>query len=298
MLRTIEKILRSYDWYEIILEVAVIWLCVYLVVRFLKGTRGAGVIKGFAILLVLVTLAIQVLGQGSDVFGRLKFIYDRFLGLVALLLIVVFQPELRQAMIRLGYTRWLGRSRRQVSLVVDAVSEAVSFLSKSQFGALIAIERTIGLGGLAEGGVKVDAKVSARLLESIFWPNSPLHDLGVVIRGDRVLAASVQFPLAEEGSVPPELGSRHRAAAGVTLDADCLVVLVSEESGAISIAEHGVIQIDVPRDQIRQLLAQRLETVPEEAPQQPEPTPPTEPQDRPADQPTTDDHPAMLAKEG
>ncbi len=73
MLRTIEKILRSYDWYEIILEVAVIWLCVYLVVRFLKGTRGAGVIKGFAILLVLVTLAIQVMGQGSDVFGRLKF---------------------------------------------------------------------------------------------------------------------------------------------------------------------------------------------------------------------------------
>lgn len=201
-------------------------------------------------------------------------------------------------MIRLGYTRWLGRSRRQVSLVVDAVSEAVTFLSKSQFGALIAIERTIGLGGLAEGGVKVDAKVSARLLESIFWPNSPLHDLGVVIRGDRVLAASVQFPLAEEGSVPPELGSRHRAAAGLTLDADCLVVLVSEESGAISIAEHGVIQIDIPRDQIRQLLAERLDTLPSEAPQQPEPTPPAEPHDRPADQPTTDDHPAMLAKEG
>lgn len=264
MLPTIQKILRSYEWYEIVLELAVIWLCVYMVVRFLKGTRGAGVIKGFIILLVLLTLAIQVLGQETDAFGRLKFIYDRFLGLVALLLIVVFQPELRQAMIRLGHTRWLGGSRRQVSRVVDAVSEAAIFLSKSQFGALIAIERDVGLSGLAEGGVRMDAHVSARLLESIFWPNSPLHDLGVVIRGDRVVAACVQFPLAEEGSVLPELGSRHRAAAGLTFESDCLVIIVSEETGGISLVESGIMNLDIRHEDLRDLIATRLKTVPDD----------------------------------
>lgn len=264
MLPTIQKILRSYEWYEIVLELAVIWLCVYMVVRFLKGTRGAGVIKGFIILLVLLTLAIQVLGQETDAFGRLKFIYDRFLGLVALLLIVVFQPELRQAMIRLGHTRWLGGSRRQVTRVVDAVSEAALFLSKSQFGALIAIERNVGLGGLVEGGVRMDAHVSARLLESIFWPNSPLHDLGVVIRGDRVVAASVQFPLAEEGSVLPEFGSRHRAAVGLTFESDCLVVVVSEETGGISLVESGIMKLDIRPEDLRDLIATRLKAVPDD----------------------------------
>ncbi len=264
MLPTIQKILRSYEWYEIALELAVIWLCVYMVVRFLKGTRGAGVIKGFIILLVLLTLAIQVLGQETDAFGRLKFIYERFLGLVALLLIVVFQPELRQAMIRLGHTRWLGGSRRQVTRVVDAVSEAAIFLSKSQFGALIAIERDVGLGGLVEGGVRMDAHVSARLLESIFWPNSPLHDLGVVIRGDRVVAACVQFPLAEEGSVLPEFGSRHRAAAGLTFESDCLVIIVSEETGGISLVERGIMKLDIRHEDLRDLIATRLKAVPEE----------------------------------
>lgn len=264
MFPTIQKILRSYEWYEIVLELAVIWLCVYMVVRFLKGTRGAGVIKGFVILLVVLTLAIQVLGQETDAFGRLKFIYDRFLGLVALLLIVVFQPELRKAMIRLGHARWLGGSRRQVTRVVDAVSEAAIFLSKSQFGALIAIERNTGLGGLVEGGVRMDAHVSARLLESIFWPNSPLHDLGVVIRGDRVVAACVQFPLAEEGSVLPEFGSRHRAAAGLTFESDCLVVVVSEETGGISLVESGIMKLDIRHEDLRDLIASRLKAVPDE----------------------------------
>ena len=258
MFQAIEQVVRNYSAFDIIIEIAVIWACVYLVVRFLKGTRAAGIVKGFAVLLVVVTLLIKVLGQQTDTLGRLDFIYDRFLGLAAILLIVVFQPELRQFMIRLGHARFFRASTSQVNRVADAVSEAVELLSKNQFGALIAIERSVGLSGLIEGGERLDAEVSGRLLGSIFWPNSPLHDLGVVIRADRILAANVQFPLAEEGSVPREHGSRHRAAVGITLESDCLAVVVSEETGSIALVERGIVEADISRERFCELLTERL----------------------------------------
>jgi len=253
------QFIRSYEPYEVIIEMTIIWLAVYVVFRFLRGTRGAGIFKGFAIIFVLVTLIIQLLGQGTDAFARLNFIYARFLNLAAILLIVVFAPELRQAMIRLSQPRHFRGSAAHMRAVISAVSEAAQFLSKNQFGALIAIERSVKLGGLVEGGQTLDALVSARLLESIFWPNSPLHDLGVVIRGNRIIAAGVQFPLAEEGVLPARSGSRHRAAAGLTMESDCLVVIVSEETGAVSIAENGRIDYNLPRDQLESILAKRLE---------------------------------------
>lgn len=252
------QLIRSYEWYEVLIEMAVIWVCVYAVFRFLRGTRGAGVIKGFAILFVLLTLIIRVLSQGTGTFARLNFIYERFLGLLAIVLIVVFQPELRQALIRLSQARHFRAAPAQGREVIEAISEAVRFLSKSQFGALIAVERTVKLGGLVEGGQALDARLSARLLESIFWPNSPLHDLGVVVRGTRIVAAGVQFPLAEEGLLPATTGSRHRAAVGLTMESDCVVVIVSEESGAISVAEQGQIEYDIPRERIEAALHRRL----------------------------------------
>lgn len=254
------QFLNSYNPFEVFFELAVIWLCVYLIYRFLRGTRGAGVVKGLVVLLVLLTLTIRVLGQGSDALRQLNFIYDRFLGLLAILLIVVFQPELRQAMIRLGHTRIFRGSGEDVGEVVTAISDAVHFLRKNQFGALIAIERSVRLGGLVEGGQALDAKVSARLLEAIFWPNSPLHDLGVVIRGDRVLAAGVQFPLAEEGMLPPNFGSRHRAGLGLTLESDCIVVIVSEETGSVSIAENGRVEPGIAQEDFSRVLAERLKS--------------------------------------
>jgi len=262
VLDNLQQFIAGYAPWQIAIELAVIWVCVYIVFRFLHGTRGAGVIKGFAVLLVVGTIAIRVLAAASDAFTRLDFIYDRALGLAAILLIVVFQPELRQAMIRLGRAWSFRTSKGSVHDVVDAVALAVSFLSKSQFGALIAIERSSRLGGLIESGVRLDAKVDSRLLSSIFWPNNPLHDLGVVIRGDRILAASVQFPLAEEGALPTKYGSRHRAAVGLTVESDCIVVVVSEETGAIAITEYGRMESEIPRDDFKETLARRLQAPP------------------------------------
>ena len=248
-------------FWEILLELAVIWAGVYLVFRFLQGTRGAGVIRGLGILGVILMVGWLVL-VNTDSFERLRLILNYFVGLLAVLLIVIFQPELRQAAIRIGQTKILRAAQGEQEATVDAIAEAVDFLSRNQFGAIIAVERNVQLGGLLDGGQHIDAAVSGRLLQSIFWPSSPLHDLGVVIRGNRILAASVQFPLAEEGSMPANYGSRHRAALGIATESDSVVVIVSEETGSVGIAVDGKIEMKISPDQFRVRLQELLSTTP------------------------------------
>ena len=259
---SILQFFRGYPTWEVLLELAIIWACVYMVFRFLQGTRGAGVIKGFAVVIVLLVLGFQLIGESSSVLGRIKYISNQLLSLLAVLLVVVFQPELRQAMIRLGNTRILGRRNPRVTRVADAVTDAVEFLSKNSFGAIMVIERSGRLGGLTENGVQLDALITPRLLETIFWPNSPLHDLAVVIRGDRVVAASVQLPLAETGAITNQLGSRHRAAVGISTESDCLVVIVSEERGEARLSEYGTLSQPIPMPEFKAALLERLQVTP------------------------------------
>ena len=259
---SILQFFRGYPTWEVLLELAIIWACVYMVFRFLQGTRGAGVIKGFAVVIVLLVLGFQLIGESSSVLGRIKYISNQLLSLLAVLLVVVFQPELRQAMIRLGNTRILGRRNPRVTRVADAVTDAVKFLSKNSFGAIMVIERSGRLGGLTENGVQLDALITPRLLETIFWPNSPLHDLAVVIRGDRVVAASVQLPLAETGAITNQLGSRHRAAVGISTESDCLVVIVSEERGEARLSEYGTLSQPIPMNEFKAALLERLQVTP------------------------------------
>ena len=260
----------QYEFWEILIELGVIWIGVYLVFRFLQGTRGAGVIRGLGFLGVMLILLYWLVTK-TESFNRLDVIFTRFLEILAFLLIVIFQPELRQAAIRIGQTKFLRGSQRNQETTINAIAEAAEFLSKNQFGAIIAIERNVQLGGLVDGGQNLDAAISARLLQSIFWPSSPLHDLGVVVRENRILAAGVQFPLAEEGSLPANFGSRHRAALGLATESDCVVVIVSEETGRISIAVDGHFEMKLTpeqfTDRLRELLDERpvevgLETEP------------------------------------
>ena len=247
MLDNLLQSFRGYAWYEIAIELAIIWVCVYAVYRSLRGTRGAGIIKGAALLLLALTLLLSVLGDEEDAFGRIRFLSTEILGLLAIVLAVVFQPELRQAMIRVGQTRLFNRQSDHARAIAAAIAESVEYLARNRFGALLVVERRTGLGGLVEGGVELDALVSARLIETIFYPNSALHDLAVVVRGDRVVAAGVQLPLPEGGvPISPQLGSRHRAAVGLTLESDALVVVVSEETGAVRLAEQGVLSEPIP----------------------------------------------------
>lgn len=242
-------------------ELSIIWLVVWMILRFLRRSSGAGVIRGFAVLVVVVVILLRLTGDASDTLGRVRFLGDRVVGLVAIMLVVVFQPELRQAMITLGRAKIFGKSPAARDRVVTAVTEAVDFLAKSQFGAIIVFERTLGLESLLRNSVPIDALADPRLIQSIFYPNNPLHDLAVVIRGDRIAAAKVQLPLAPAGMVPSQLGSRHRAAVGVTLDSDCLVVVVSEENGRVRIAEDGVLSPPIARERFAEEFTRRFSAI-------------------------------------
>lgn len=243
--------------FEVLIELAVIWVVVYVVFRFLRGTRGARVIKGVAVLLIIGTLTIQVLGR-ENAFERLNFLYSNFLAFASLMLVIVFQPELRRALVQLGEARFFRQTGLRKARVVEELLAAVQYLSRNKIGALIAIEQQVGLGGIVEVGTRLDAEVSKELLNTIFWPGSALHDMGVVIRGDRIVAAGVQFPLAEGENIPQELGSRHRAAIGLSQEADALVIVVSEETGTISIAERGSLTRGLTADELRPILTRGL----------------------------------------
>ncbi len=247
---------RGSDPLSVSVELAVIFVGVLFVLRFLQGTRGAGVFKGAIILVAVLLLAIRFAGLFSDSFARLRFLSEGLLGALAVFLVVVFQPELRQAMVRLGQTI-VPSERRNLDPLVDSLDEAVEFLARNRFGALVVIERGTSLAGLASQGVPLDARVSAPALESIFWPSSPLHDLAVVIRGERIAAASVQLPLTDQ-ALAFRLGARHRAAVGVTEECDALVVVVSEENGAIRLVENGRLSNPIPQAEFADQLRDRL----------------------------------------
>jgi diadenylate cyclase len=230
--------ISQYSIWVVLLELLLIGAVVYLVVEFLRGTRGARLIKGTALFLVIAYVVILLAG---DTLRRVAFLYERVLVLAALAIIVVFQPELRRALIRLGEARLFRPQGNPLRPTVDAICRTAAYCSKNRIGALVAIERDVGLGGLIENGTILNANLTPELLNTIFWPGSMLHDMGVVVRNGKLSAAGVQFPLAEgeEEDISPELGARHRAALGLSQETDAVIVVVSEETGTISVAEKG-----------------------------------------------------------
>jgi len=257
-IQALQQRLQTYSPWEIAVEVAVIWVVVFLIVRFVQGTRAAGALKGLLLLLIVITILSRMLGGGGS-FQRLGLLYDKFIALVAIAMIVIFQPELRRALVRLGETSFLRSTPKDIRVIVEEVSEAAAYLSKAKFGALIVLERQTKLAGIVEGGTKLGAELSGRLLQSIFFPGSALHDLAVVIKGRVIDSAGVQLPLAEPGDMPDRrLGSRHRAAVGLTNECDALVVVVSEETGSIRIAERGKLSRPLTESELHDELTARL----------------------------------------
>lgn len=247
-----------HEWLEVLVELAVIWTVVYLIVRFLRGTRGARVIKGLALLLIIAALLVQALGR-ENAFARLHVLYANFITFATLAMVIVFAPEIRRALSRLGEASFFRSGGGRRARVVDEIVSSVSYLSKNKIGALIALERQVALQGVTEPGIPLDAIVTQELLNTIFWPGSALHDMGVVIRGNRVVAAGVQFPLAEGEHFSSELGSRHRAALGLSQETDALVLVISEETGTISIAERGQMVRNVSIERLRKELLPAVE---------------------------------------
>lgn len=245
----------QYDWWVVTIELFLIALVVYWVVDFLEGTRGERLFRGVIFILVAGVLILNLLVERLQ-FLRLQYLYKSFLIAVLIIAVAAFQPEIRRVLMRIGQPRlWSGASA-QLSRTVEQVITAVTQLSIARIGAIIVIERRVALGEFIETGVRIDAQVNSELLKTIFYPGTALHDMAVIIRGDRIIAARVQLPLAEPGSIGGfELGSRHRAAMGISLGSDASCVVVSEETGIISLAEGGKLTRNVDESQLRKHLS-------------------------------------------
>ena len=246
------------QWWVVAIELLLIGLVVYWAVDFLEGTRGERLFRGVIFILIVGFIVLKLV-VGQFAFERLQFLYNGFLIFVLIIAVAGFQPEIRRALIRIGQPRFLTGVSRQVSKTVEAIVAAAAQLSAKRIGAVIVIERRVALGEFIETGTRLNAEITPELLRTIFYPGTPLHDMAVVVRDDKVVAARVQLPLAEaESKGTSELGSRHRAAAGITTGSDAICVVLSEETGIISVAQDGKLKRDLTEGELRHYLMSSL----------------------------------------
>ena len=245
------RLLRP-DWRDAI-EVAIVAYVLYRALLLIQGTRAVQMLIGIVVLVFVYALAwLAKLTMITYMLG-IVFTYGAFAALV------IFQPELRAALAHLGQSRVTRFLRRmEESEVAEEVANAVERLSRSGIGAIIVIEREVGLGEYVQSGSEMQAKVSADLLATIFTPYSPLHDGAVVIRGDTIIGAGCILPLSQAPISDRTLGTRHRAALGLTEETDALVVIVSEETSTISISQRGRLQRGLTPSQVRDVLQGKL----------------------------------------
>jgi diadenylate cyclase len=244
----------GYAWWAVGIELLLIGLVVYWVVDFLEGTRGERLFRGVILVVIASVLLLNLVAQRLHL-ERLQHLYTYFLVFVLVVAVAAFQPEIRRALIRIAQPRFLGGRGRELSRTVEEIVTAVTSMAASRTGAVIVVERRVALGEFIETGVRLDARVSAELLKTIFYEGTALHDMAVIIRGDRIAAASVQLPLAEaERLGGMELGSRHRAAIGMSASCDASVIVVSEETGTISVASDGRLVRNVDESHLREHL--------------------------------------------
>ena len=234
-----------------ILEIAILWYVFYLLLIFIKGTPAVQVLKGLIFLIILFVVSLFVAQQLNLII--ISWILPKFLAIFLITFLIIFQPELRRGLAQLGQGPILGLFFRE-ERIIDEITEAVYGLAKKKIGAIIALEREIGLKPYIESGVPLDSKVNSELLHTIFMPNTPLHDGGVVIQNGRITAAGCLFPLTQNPRISKTLGTRHRAAVGLTDETDALVIVVSEETGAVSLAREGKLVREIDRESLIKIL--------------------------------------------
>jgi diadenylate cyclase len=239
----------------VLAELVLIGLFVYMVLSFLEGTRGERLFRGIIFVLLVGSLILNLVVR-QFAMERIAYLYGGFLVAILIVAVTAFQPELRRALIRIGQAElFVSNSPQQLSRCVEELVEAVNQMSAEKIGAIIVIPQQVPLGEFVETGVRIDAKVTSELIKTIFYEGSPLHDMAMIIEGDRIVAARVQLPLAEaDNSVYGRLGSRHRAAVGVTNTSDAIVIVVSEETGILSVAMNGQLIRNISETQLRRHL--------------------------------------------
>lgn len=240
-----------------VLDIALVFVIVYVVLKLLRGTRAVPTVIGMVFLALVYWVAVVY------ELSTLEFVLRYAVGFIGIAIIVLFQSEIRQALIYFAnHLRFpiMKRQRGQFGgSVYDEIVLAVTTLASEKIGALIVIERSIGLRNFVDSGVQLDARISYDLLVSIFHPETPLHDGAIVIQNERVAAASVFLPLTKNPEISRELGTRHRAAIGITEGSDAISLVVSEETGLITYVEGGRVHRNLDATQLRKLLLDALE---------------------------------------
>ncbi len=236
-----------------IIDILIVAVVLYKLFTLIKETRAEQLIKGIGILLVLTKLS-----EWAELY-TINWILANAMTVGTLAILIVFQPELRRGLEYIGRSRFLSKSLieirgENISKVVEEIVEATASLSRQKIGALMVLERQTGLNEVVETGTKIGGLVTSDLLINIFIPNTPLHDGAVIIKDDLIKAAACFLPLTDSSNVSKELGTRHRAAIGISERSDSLSIIVSEETGAISIAENGTISRYLDSKTLKQIL--------------------------------------------
>jgi diadenylate cyclase len=255
---TFEKLVSSFRLLDA-LDIIIVAFVMYRMILMIRGTRAVQLLKGVVMILLATGIAhtLQL--------GALSWLLDKILTIGLFAIPVVFQPELRRGLEQLGRGKFFSsrstsmfQEEEDIPKTINELTKATSVLSKNKIGALIILERETGLVDHLETGIPIGAVVSSELLINIFIPNTPLHDGAVIIRGQNVLAASCFLPLSDNATLSKELGTRHRAGIGISEQSDAVAVIVSEETGAISLAADGKLTRNVDEQSFREYLTTLL----------------------------------------
>ncbi len=227
-------------------EILILWFVIYRIMLFFEGTRAIQVARG----IVILTLSFFIFQRTG--FQVLDWLLTKLFGISVIAILIIFQPEIRQGLARLGQRRLFGFSLREeeIDSMLKEIGKTVEILSNHKFGALIALEKSDSLNEYAETGVSLDAKISADLMEAIFTPNNPLHDGGLIIQNGRMVAAGCIFPLSQNQELSRIFGTRHRAALGLSDETDAIIIIVSEERQDISLVYRGKLHRDLGLEQL------------------------------------------------
>ncbi len=229
-----------------IIEILILWLVIYHIMLFFEGTRAIQVLRGIIILVFSFFLS-QRLG-----FQILDWLLTKLFGISVIAILIIFHPEIRQGLARLGQRHLFGTSlvEEELDYILKQIGEATENLSKNKIGALIAIEKNVPLTAYIDSGVLIDARVSSDLIDNIFTPNSLLHDGGLIIQNGRIISAGCLFPLTENQDLSRIYGTRHRAALGLSEETDAVIIVVSEERQDVSLVYRGKLYRDLDREEM------------------------------------------------
>lgn len=253
----------SFDWGNLVtwrnltdlLDILVVWYVFYKLMMLVRGTKAIQLFKG-VVIIVLIKVLSAWLGLHT-----VSWIMDQIINWGVIGIIVVFQPEIRRGLEHLGRSSLFAANKREnekEKKLVQALDQAIQYMSKRRIGALISIQMNTGLEDYIETGIDLDAEVTGALLINIFIPNTPLHDGAVIIRNNKIAVAAAYLPLSESNLIPKELGTRHRAAVGISEVTDALTIVVSEETGGVTITKNSELIRDLSRDDYLKLLSNEL----------------------------------------